>query len=47
MYGIHPIGHLSAVGSYNVPSGIIDEERILDFGMLSMQQWLVKSRKTR
>lgn len=33
MFGIHPIGHLSAVGSYNVPSGIIDEERIVDFGM--------------
>ena len=33
MYGIHPIGHLSAVGSYNVPSGIINEERIIDFGM--------------
>jgi hypothetical protein len=33
MYGIHPIGHLSAIGSYNVPSGIIDKERIADFGM--------------
>ncbi len=33
MFGIHPIGHLSAVGSYNVPSGIIDDERIVDFGM--------------
>lgn len=33
MFGIHPIGHLSAVGSYNVPAGIIDEERIVDFGM--------------
>lgn len=33
MYGIHPIGHLSAIGSYNVPPGIIDEERIADFGM--------------
>ena len=33
MYGIHPIGHLSAVGSYNVPSGIINKERIIDFGM--------------
>jgi hypothetical protein len=33
MYGIYPIGHLSAIGSYNVPSGIIDKERIADFGM--------------
>jgi hypothetical protein len=33
MFGIHPIGHLSAIGSYNVPSGIIDKERIADFGM--------------
>ncbi len=33
MFGIHPIGHLLAVGSYNVPSGIIDEERTVDFGM--------------
>jgi hypothetical protein len=33
MFGIHPIGHLLAVGSYNVPAGIIDEERIVDFGM--------------
>ncbi len=33
MFGIHPIGHLSAVGGYNVPSGIIDEERIVDYGM--------------
>jgi hypothetical protein len=33
MYGIHPIGHLSAIGSYDVPSGIIDKERIADFGM--------------
>lgn len=33
MFGIHPIGHLSAVGSYNVPIGIIDAERIVDFGM--------------
>ncbi len=33
MFGIHPIGHLSAVGGYNVPAGIIDEERIVDFGM--------------
>ncbi len=33
MYGIHPIGHLSAIGSYNVPPGIIDKERIADFGM--------------
>jgi hypothetical protein len=24
---------LSAVGSYNVPAGIIDKERIVDFGM--------------
>ena len=33
MYGIHPIGHLSAIGSYNVLPGIIDKERIVDFGM--------------
>jgi hypothetical protein len=33
MYGIHPIGHLSAIGSHNVPPGIIDEERTADFGM--------------
>ena len=33
MYGIHPIGHLAAIGSYNVPSGIINKERIVDFGM--------------
>jgi hypothetical protein len=32
-YQIDPIGHLSAIGSYNVPSGIIDKERIADFGM--------------
>lgn len=33
MFGIHPIGHLSAIGSYNVLPGIVDKERIVDFGM--------------
>lgn len=33
MFGIHPVGHLSAVGGYNVPPGIIDTERTVDFGM--------------
>jgi hypothetical protein len=33
MFGIHPIGHLSAIGSYNVLPGIIEKERIIDFGM--------------
>ena len=29
MDGIHPIGHLSAIGSYNVLPGIIDKEEVI------------------
>lgn len=33
MYGIHPIGHISAIGSFRVPLSIIDEERRIDYAM--------------